>query len=213
VEQLLGALATVHALGLVHRDVKPSNALLRRDGVLKLSDFGIAQLAADPPASRDPNALPPGTGAYMSPEQVRGEVVDGRSDLYSAGILLYETLAGRPPFDPAERGEFFVRKDQTDAVPPSIRTFVPQAPPILDALFARALAKERSERFASAIEMGEAFRGALGVPPTPEWNAQIEMAAAARAPAPVRASAPHAQRVATLRDFLVDRYRTLKLER
>jgi len=211
-QQLLGALAGMHALGFVHRDVKPSNVLIRRDGVAKLTDLGIAQLASDPPATRDPNVMTPGTGAYMSREQVLGLPLDGRSDLYAAGIVLFEMLAGRVPFDPETRGEFMVRHDQVEAPPPSIRTFVPQAPPVLDALFARALAKDASQRFATAIEMGDAFRQALGIPESPEWRAQAEMARAAAAP-PTQQEAPaRAQRMATLRGFLVERYRTAKMQ-
>jgi serine/threonine protein kinase len=236
-QQLLGALGGTHALGLVHRDVKPSNVLVRRDGFVKLSDFGIAQLSTESisPAARDPNALAPGTAPYMSPEQVLQLPLDGRSDLYSAAIVLFEMLAGRTPFDVETRGEILVRHDHVETAPPAIRTFVPQAPPVLDALFARALAKDPSQRFPNAIEMGEAFRLALGLPESPEWHAQAELAFAARitgVPEPgaapganlpsaqgvPRRSVPsdepaRAQRMATLRGFLSERYQTLKLER
>ena len=214
VQQLLGALAALHALGFVHRDVKPSNALIRMDGVLKLSDFGIAQLASAP-AMHDPNALPPGTGAYMSPEQVQSLPLDGRSDLYSAAIVLFEALSGHTPFDAEERGEILVRRDQVETRPPPLRAFVPQAPPVLDVLFERALAKDPARRFGTAIEMGEAFRAALGVPETSEWRAQAELAHVAVAPPLSRSPAQEAHRtarIATLRDFLVDRYRTVKLD-
>jgi serine/threonine-protein kinase len=211
-QQLLGALAAMHALGLVHRDVKPSNVLVRRDGVVKLSDLGIAQIATDPPATRDPNALAPGTGAYMSPEQVlSAPPLDGRSDLYSAAIVLFEMLTGRTPFDMATRGEILVRRDQVETPPPPLRTFVPQAPPVLEVLFARALAKDREHRFANAIEMGEAFRAAMGMPESPEWAAQAEIAKGATLFAQAAPEAPRSQRIATLRDFLVDRYRTAQM--
>jgi len=211
-QQILGALAGMHALGFVHRDIKPSNVLVRRDGVVKLTDLGIAQLASDPPVERDPNVMTPGTGAYMSREQVLGMPLDGRSDLYSAGIVLYEMLSGRTPFDPEVRGEFLVRHDQVETPPPPIRAFVPQAPPVLDALFARALAKDPSQRLATAIEMGEAFRQALGIAESPEWRAQAEIAHAAAVPATGNEAPARAQRMATLRDFLVDRYRTAKMQ-
>ncbi|HEY1145497.1 MAG TPA: serine/threonine-protein kinase, partial [Allosphingosinicella sp.] len=81
-QQLLGALAATHALGIVHRDVKPSNVIVRRDGIVKLTDFGIARM--NQPNSPDESRLAPGTGAYMSPEQVLSQPLDGRSDLYSA---------------------------------------------------------------------------------------------------------------------------------
>jgi serine/threonine protein kinase len=213
VQQLLGALAAVHALGLVHRDVKPSNVLIRRDGIVKLGDFGIALLGAEAPAPHSASTLAAGTGAYMSPEQVLSQKIDGRSDLYSAATVLYEMLAGRTPFLAEQRGEFLVRHDQVTAAPPPIRTFVPQAPPVLDALFARALAKDPAHRFPNAIEMGDAFRKALGIADSAEWRAQAELAFVASTVPAERPSAVPAkqQRIATLRDFLVDRYRTAKM--
>jgi len=206
-QQLLGALAATHALGIVHRDVKPSNIMIRRDGIVKLTDYGIAHLVRPMHgmAAPSPQELAPGTGAYMSPEQVLGLPLDGRSDLYSAGIVLYEAIAGRPPFLPSEKSEFALRMDQVESTPPPIRSLVPQAPPQIEALFARALAKAPAMRFQSAIEMGEAFRVAFGIPSTPEWRAQEEIAAVVRAPveAPGRA-----QKLATLRQVVKQAYRT-----
>jgi serine/threonine-protein kinase len=98
-QQLLGALAATHALSIVHRDVKPSNVLLRRDGIVKLTDYGIARNARSPGTNREVGELAPGTSAYMAPEQVLSQALDGRSDLYSAAIVLYEMLAGRTPPD------------------------------------------------------------------------------------------------------------------
>jgi serine/threonine protein kinase len=211
-QQLLGALAAIHALGIVHRDVKPSNVLVRRDGLVKLGDFGIARFA-DAPVTAATQELAPGTGAYMSPEQVLSRPIDARSDLYSAAVVLYEMLAGRPPF-PGDRGEFLVRKDQVDAPPPPLRTFMPQAPPVVDVLFARALAKDPAARFDSAIEMGDAFRAALGLPDTPEWRAQADIATAARQIAETRgpeSMAANDKKMATLREFVVQGYKTMKL--
>jgi serine/threonine-protein kinase len=212
-QQLLGALAAIHAMGIVHRDVKPSNVLVRRDGLVKLSDFGIARFA-DAPAVAVTQDLAPGTGAYMSPEQVLSRPLDGRSDLYSAAIVLYEMLSGRPPFS-GDRPEFMVRKDQVDAPVPPIRAHLPQAPPVVDALFARALSKDPAHRFESAIEMGDAFRSALGLPDSPEWHAQADLATAARGMAvgaAAEAVGPETQhKLATLREFVAHRYTTMKL--
>ena len=207
-QQLLGALAATHALGIVHRDVKPSNIMIRRDGIVKLTDYGIAHLVAPQHglASPSPSQLAPGTGAYMSPEQVVGRPLDGRSDLYSAGIVLYEMLSGRPPFLPGERSEFALRMAQVESTPPPLRSLVPQAPPVVDALFERALAKDPASRFASAIEMGEAFRAAFGLPSTPAWRAQGEIAEVARLGAP--AEPQRAQKLATLRQIMAKEYRT-----
>jgi serine/threonine protein kinase len=211
VQQLLGALAAAHALGIVHRDVKPSNIMIRRDGIVKLTDFGIAHLVRPTHGVQapSPQELAPGTGAYMSPEQVLGRPLDGRSDLYSAGIVLYETLAGRPPFLPSEKSEFALRMDQVETPPPPIRLFVPQAPPVLDALFERALAKDPALRFSTAIEMGDAFRAAFGLPRTPEWIAQGEIADVARQGRPDEAG--RARKLATLRQVVAAGYRTQPL--
>lgn len=208
VQQLLGALAAGHALGIVHRDVKPSNILIRRDGIVKLTDYGIAHLVEPPHGERPPSPqeLAPGTGAYMSPEQVLGRPIDGRSDLYSAGIVLYETLAGRPPFLPEDKGEFALRMDQVETPPPPIRALVPQADLAVEHAFARALAKDPAARFSSAIEMGEVFRTAFRIPSTPAWRALGELAAEARrgpADEPQRA-----QKLATLRQIVVQSFRT-----
>jgi serine/threonine-protein kinase len=212
VQQLLGALAAAHALGIVHRDVKPSNIMIRRDGIVKLTDFGIAHLVRPMHGMQapSPQELAPGTGAYMSPEQVLGRPLDGRSDLYSAGIVLYEALAGRPPFLPSEKSEFALRMDQVESIPPPIRQFVPQAPPQIDQLFWRALAKDPAQRFGSAIEMGDAFRAAFGLPATPEWIAQGDFANVARQGSPLESG--RAQKLATLREVVAAGYRTVPLQ-
>ena len=206
--QLLGALAASHALGIVHRDIKPSNIMIRRDGIVKLTDFGIAHLLRPMHGARapSPQELAPGTGAYMSPEQVLGQELDGRSDLYSAGIVLYEMLAGRPPFLPSEKSEFALRMDQVETPPPPFRSLVPQAPVVVERLFERALAKAPAQRFQSAIEMGEAFRHAFGIPDTPAWRAQGEIAQVARLGPPKEGA--RAQKMATLRQVVAHAYRT-----
>jgi serine/threonine-protein kinase len=208
VQQLLGALAAAHALGIVHRDVKPSNIMIRRDGIVKLTDFGIAHLTRPMHGMQapSPQELAPGTGAYMSPEQVLGRDLDGRSDLYSAAIVLFEALAGRPPFLPSEKSEFALRMDQVETPPPPIRQYVPQAPPLLDQLFWRALAKDPAARFANAIEMGDAFRAAFGLPSTPEWRAQGEIAHVARLGPPD--AVQREKKLATLRQVVAAGYRT-----
>jgi serine/threonine-protein kinase len=207
-QQLLGALAATHALGLVHRDVKPSNILIRGDGIVKLSDFGIARLTETGVPAPSGAAIAAGTGAYMSPEQVLSRAVDARSDLYSAAIVFYEMLAGRPPFSPDEKNEFSLRQDQVESPPPPLRRFVPNAPIALEPVFARAMAKDRQYRFTSALEMGEAIRIALNERETPEWRAQRELAAEAPAPEGEQdaARSVRAQRLETLREFVVSGY-------
>ena len=172
--QLLGALAAVHQLGILHRDVKPANVLVRSDGVVKLTDFGIARIPAEGGAAT--GGIAPGTGAYMSPEAVQGKDLDPRSDLYSAAIVLYEMLVGQSPFDTPERDEIQVRTAQLDESPPPITRLISSAPPVLDVLMAHALAKDPAIRHPSALELGEAFRTALGLPLSEGWVAQKELA-------------------------------------
>jgi serine/threonine-protein kinase len=206
-QQVLGALAAGHALGIVHRDVKPSNILIRRDGIVKLTDYGIAHLVRPRHGERPPSPqeLAPGTGAYMSPEQVLGRTLDGRSDLYSAGIVLYEAIAGRPPFMTQDKSEFALRMDQVETSPPPLRALVPQASVKVEQAMSRALAKDPAMRFGTAIEMGDAFRDAFGIPSTPEWRALGEFAQVAR-PGPVEPA--REQKLATLRQIVVKAYRT-----
>ncbi|MCA9629748.1 MAG: serine/threonine protein kinase [Myxococcales bacterium] len=176
--QLLGALASIHAMGIIHRDVKPANVLIRRDGMVKLTDFGIARVPAD--QARKTGGMAPGTGAYMSPEQVTAGDIDARSDLYSAAIVLYEMLTGTTPFDRPERNEIMIRTAQLDEIPAPVSHHVTSAPPVLDVLMARALAKDKALRFPSAIELGEAFRAALSLE-TAGWEVQQDFARHARA--------------------------------
>jgi len=171
--QLLGALAATHAIGIIHRDVKPSNVLVRPDGVIKLTDFGIARL---PASKRATGNAAPGTGAYMSPEQVSSSAIDTRSDLYAAAIVLFEMLTGRTPFESEERSELQVRLAQLNEAPTSLTRLIANAPPVLDGFFAQMLAKDPNSRLASAILMGEALRTSLGLPDTSGWAAERRLA-------------------------------------
>jgi serine/threonine-protein kinase len=143
----------------------------------------------------------------MSPEAVLGRTLDGRSDLYSAGIVLYEMLAGRTPFSIENKSEFAVRMEQVEQQPPPIRTFVHQAPPVLETLFHRALAKDPGVRFSTALEMGESFRIAMGLPDSEEWRAQRELATEAPKPR----NKGQTVRMKTLRQRIEDRYKTIAM--
>jgi serine/threonine-protein kinase len=176
---LLQALAYVHASGLVHRDVKPSNVFLQRlkNGAerLKLLDFGLAKFMlespdAEPGMTRTGAVL--GTPAYMSPEQASGEPADARSDVYAAGVLILEMLAGRTPFegDAIEQ----IRSHLLLDVPPLVQLNPSRvAHPALDAFFARALAKRPSDRFVDATNM----LAALEALPSPWFSARAQTGA------------------------------------
>jgi serine/threonine protein kinase len=155
------ALAAVHAAGLVHRDVKPSNILLRADGQPVLTDFGLAAALADILAERrltPPNTLL-GTADYLAPEVISGQPVDGRADLYALGVLLFEMVAGCVPFagrDPLQTLRAHV-EDPLPELPPSV-------PPRVRSLVAKALAKDPANRFASAADMATEIRSCLEGP-------------------------------------------------
>lgn len=199
--QLLGALAAVHALGIVHRDVKPGNVLVGTDGVVKITDFGIARLPADEVLQT--GGMAPGTGAYMAPEQIMAKAMDGRTDLYSAAIVLYEMFAGRTPFEGKNRSEMMIRAAQLDESPAPLSSLVPMLA-ALDLPLARALAKEPELRWSRAVELGDAVRSALGITDD-AWNAQREFAAHARE---VSQKMPaHQSRDGALRTAVLSAYR------
>ncbi len=140
--QLLTALSDVHAAGVVHRDLKPHNVMFREDGSLAMVDFGIARVVGEPGITQQGTLL--GTPNYMSPEMIAGKPVDARSDLYSAGVLLYQILAKRPPFEADTPGEL-MQKHLHDTPPPLPRA-QDEFQPLIDAL----LAKNPDQRPASA---------------------------------------------------------------
>lgn len=176
--QLLGALSSLHALGVVHRDVKSANVLIRTDDIAKLTDFGIARFPAE--LAKQSGGMAPGTGAYMAPEQVMGTPLDARADLYAAGIVMFEMLTGITPFDDPGRTELAVRAAQLDEAPPPITQLVPGAPASLDLVFARALAKNRDLRYESARALGDAVQHALKLPESAGWKAQAELSRVAK---------------------------------
>ncbi|MEV6011777.1 protein kinase [Streptomyces sp. NPDC051976] len=151
----LDALACAHAAGLVHRDIKPANVMITPDGQVKVMDFGIAHVASahDTGLTAAGNVL--GTVAYMSPEQVRGQSVDSRSDLYSTGCMLYELLTGRPPFVGETPLTVAYQHVYGDApAPADLGIRLPA--PVEDAL-ARAMAKNPDDRFPTAAAMRDAL--------------------------------------------------------
>jgi hypothetical protein len=161
VAQVLGALDHAHGQGVVHRNVKPANVLLALPTWPMLAGFDIAKLVDQ--RSQDQltrHGMIIGTPAYMSPEQVFGLKVDARSDVYSAGVLLYELLTGRVPFQ-EDTPQATLNKHAYE-LPPPARTINPSLPPDVEPLLSRALAKEPHHRYGSAAEMAEALEQLAG---------------------------------------------------
>jgi hypothetical protein len=155
--QLAGALDAAHAAGIIHRDLKPANALWNANGELVLTDFGIArQVLTDMKYTQTGMII--GTPHYLSPEQAKGLTVTPAGDIYSFGVVLYELIAGKVPFE----GEtpMTVVLEHIQSPPPSLAPLRPELPPAVDAVVQRALAKEPSERFASAGEVVQALEQA-----------------------------------------------------
>jgi eukaryotic-like serine/threonine-protein kinase len=154
--QLLDALAYSHTQGVVHRDIKPSNLLVTADGQIKVTDFGIARVEASNFTQRGDML---GTPSYMSPEQYMGESIDGRSDIFSAGVILYELLTGERPFTGDSSGQIMQKILHETPVDPS--ELNPQVPPSVDWVLQKALAKDADDRFSSAREFQAALYNAI----------------------------------------------------
>lgn len=152
-ERLLAALEYAHIRGIVHRDVKPSNVLLPAPDWPLLADFGIAKLldAAGPEMTAAGQVV--GTAAYMAPEQAAGEPVDARTDLYAAGVVLYELVTGQPPFGAGPRSQVLAR--HISEPPPPPRSINPELPAAVEPILQRALAKRPDERYQSAKAMAQ----------------------------------------------------------
>ncbi|HSK34387.1 MAG TPA: Stk1 family PASTA domain-containing Ser/Thr kinase [Propionicimonas sp.] len=148
---VLEALGYSHKAGIVHRDIKPANVMLTTGGVVKVMDFGIARAVADTSATMTQTAAVIGTAQYLSPEQARGETVDSRSDIYSAGCLLYELLVGRPPFQGDSPVSVAYQHVREQPVPPS--HLDPEITPGMDAITLKALAKDPADRYQTAAAM------------------------------------------------------------
>ncbi|GGK55819.1 Stk1 family PASTA domain-containing Ser/Thr kinase [Ornithinimicrobium pekingense] len=146
---VLSALEYAHERGLVHRDIKPANVMVTPSGGVKVMDFGIARALADTAATMTQTQAVMGTARYLSPEQAQGLDVDGRSDLYSVGCLLYELLAGRTPFQGDPVSLVYQHLGETPKAPSTHQSHLPQA---LDAITLHALEKNRDERYQSAAD-------------------------------------------------------------
>src|SRR5262249_51796994 len=156
--QMASALISAHHIGIIHRDIKPENVVVRTDGYVKVLDFGLSKLIEpdsfanheiEGAAFKIRSRVAQGTTvSYMSPEQARGEKLDARTDLFSLGLVLYEMLAGRRPFD--GETDHHVRGAIQDKEPPALPAHVPQQ---LQQIVYRALAKDRNKRYQSAKDL------------------------------------------------------------
>ena len=162
-----------HERGIVHRDVKPGNIMVLADGRVKIMDFGIARLTE--PTVKTQTGVLLGSPQYMAPEQIIGQPLDHRADIFSLGLVLYEMLTGTKPFQGEDIPELTFKVANLPAAPPS--HLAPDLPPVLDFIIARALKKKPDERYATALEMAK------------DLNAAMKEVEAAEAAAPARRAA------------------------
>jgi eukaryotic-like serine/threonine-protein kinase len=156
-QDLLSALEYAHAQSIVHRDIKPANLLIEKSGRVKLTDFGVARIQDSGEATRTQGTMV-GTLKYMSPEQVQGRPVDARADIFAAGIVLYQLLTGKRPFDGAT--DFAIIQQIVSHTPVAPTIYNTQLPPAIDVVVSRALAKVREQRYATAKEFVAALQAA-----------------------------------------------------
>jgi len=196
IRDLLSALDYAHKQGIVHRDIKPANLLIEPGGRVKLTDFGVARIQDSSEATRTQGSMV-GTLKYMSPEQVQGQKIDSRADLFSVGVVLYQLLTDKRPFDGDNDFSIIHQIIGHNPAPPS--SFNARLPTAIDAVVARALAKNREERFASARDFAVALQSAIRraedqtiVPPADPFKKADKAATASRAglTAPGAATAP-----------------------
>ncbi len=191
---IAAALDHAHSRGVLHRDVKPSNVLVDGSGSLLLADFGLAKNTAVS-SELTVAGMVVGTPAYMAPEQAVGRPLDARADQYALGIVAFELLTGRTPF--RSESPFAILDKHLRVAPPPASSFVPELPPEVDAVLAKALAKQPQERFETCRQLVEALAAALGAAmpvrvstavraaraPDPTWIAEASDTAATLRPA------------------------------
>lgn len=192
-EGVLTALEFSHRAGVIHRDIKSANIMVTDTGLVKVMDFGIARAISDSSATQAHTNGIVGTAQYFSPEQARGETVDARTDLYSTGVLLYEMLAGRPPFKGETAVSVAYQHVSEAVIPPSQHN--PLISRELDEVVLRALAKNRNDRFQSAEEFREHLLAASLDAPTPSFAEGLEGLAAVEDQLPAHPLTPEAAEV------------------
>lgn len=162
-KQFASGLSYAHSKGIIHRDLKPSNIMLDDEGNAYLTDFGLAKLTEGSGEITKSGTIV-GTPAYMSPEQLRGDPLDHRTDIYSLGVILYNMVAGRLPFDTSSSDLVSIIYQHLEKPPMPPSEFNPDCPPQVEAVIMRALEKDRDHRYKSADDMARALNLALGRP-------------------------------------------------
>ncbi|TAJ76515.1 MAG: serine/threonine protein kinase [Gallionellaceae bacterium] len=175
VSQVALGLAYAHEHGIVHRDVKPSNIMVIRDGHVKITDFGIARMESA--AVRTQTGMVLGSPKYMSPEQVMGKLIDQRSDIFSLGVMLYEMLTGKAPF--VGENVNAIMYQTLNGVPPPPGTVNPAVPDMLNFIVAKALAKGLDDRYQNAKDMANDLRACRDTLP----RQSVSVAVPAKSPA------------------------------
>lgn len=160
--QALSALQYAHEAGVIHREVTPTNIIVTPEGTIKLTGFGLAKSMNDPQLTQMGTVM--GSLYYMSPEQVKGSPSDARSDLYSLGVVLYEAVTGKVPFEATSQFDIMLAHVSSEPKPPS--QLNPKLPPELDGIILKALAKEPNQRFQNAAAFRDALLGHRPVPAT-----------------------------------------------
>lgn len=158
--QVLGALQFAHDKGVIHRDIKPSNIMISTSGLVKIMDFGIARIMGS--KRQTATGVRPGTLWYMSPEQVKGQEIDARSDIYSFGVTLYQVVTGKVPFD--ADSDYGIMRAHVELEPISPREAYPHIPEYLENAVLKSLAKDPGNRFQSAREMADGLQGEKTMP-------------------------------------------------
>jgi hypothetical protein len=176
--QIMNGLVKAHREGIVHRDLKPANLMVTNDGVIKIVDFGLAQLREQTKLTAPGTRL--GTPAYMSPEQAQGQTLDQRTDIWSLGVVLYEMLAGRPPF----KGEYelAVIYSIVNEEPPSLEQLRPDTPSVLLKAVKRGLSKDPADRYQQVEELLQEMERLKGSQPVVAGPAPHEAPPAPRSP-------------------------------
>ncbi|NUP09034.1 MAG: serine/threonine protein kinase [Polyangiaceae bacterium] len=171
-DQILDVLAVAHPMGIVHRDIKPANLVLQTDGRLRVLDFGVAKIEGSTFTEQGATV---GTAAYMPPEQVRGEAIDGRADLFAVGATMYRLLTGKQVREGNNAGEILYLAATTPA--PHVRETRPDVPEVVAAIVDRGLAFELEDRYQNAREMQAEVRAAIRLLMEPTVEAMDEMMA------------------------------------